>query len=142
MLYANGLLGGLGRTRIFSKWIMSPISCIFIVIHSFYYHYYFEYLKRIITLLLLIVKLPYKRDLCDSCALPTSIRNLKQPDKGQKVHFDDSTPGIGVRISKRYKSFVVYFGRRDYRRFKTLGRYPEKSLQNTKILHSDRTTLV
>ena len=61
-----------------------------------------------------------------------SIRKLKQPERGQKVHFDDGTPGFGIRVSKRYKSFVVYFGDRDNRRFKTLGRYPEVSLQDAR----------
>ena len=61
-----------------------------------------------------------------------SIRKLKHPEKGQKVHFDDSTPGFGVRASKRYKSFVVYFGERENRRFKTLGRYPDLSLQQAR----------
>ena len=61
-----------------------------------------------------------------------TIRNLKHPDKGQKVYFDSSTPGFGVRTSKRYKSFVVYFGSRENRRFKTLGRYPDLSLQDAR----------
>lgn len=49
-----------------------------------------------------------------------SIRKLPHLDK-QKIYFDTSLPGFGVRVSKRHKTFVVLYG--TPRKYKTLGRY-------------------
>ena len=51
-----------------------------------------------------------------------SIRKLSLPNRGQITVWDENTPGFGIRLSTRSKSFVVMFGEK--RRLKTLGRYP------------------
>ena len=59
-----------------------------------------------------------------------SIRKLPLLEKGQKIHYDDSLPGFGIRVSKKHKTFVVMYGRE--RRLKSFGRYPDVSLQTAR----------
>lgn len=59
-----------------------------------------------------------------------AIKKLPLPDKGQLTHWDEVTPGFGLRCSTKSKSFVVMYGER--RRLKTLGRYPDLSLSDAR----------
>lgn len=53
----------------------------------------------------------------------TTIRNLKPPQKGQKLYTDNTLAGFGVRVSAGgSKSFIVQIG--TDRRKVTIGRYP------------------
>lgn len=61
-----------------------------------------------------------------------SIRKLKHPESGRKIYFDDNLPGFGIRLSKRSKSFVAYFGKSTNRQFKTIGKYPDLSLSDAR----------
>lgn len=54
-----------------------------------------------------------------------SVRKLPLMDTGQKIHYDDSLPGFGVRVSKTQKAFVVMYDSRK-RNLKTLGRFPDQ----------------
>ncbi|WP_299919593.1 site-specific integrase [uncultured Roseobacter sp.] len=54
------------------------------------------------------------------------VKKLSLTEKGQVTHWDTTTPGFGVRVSSKRKSFVVMYGKE--RRLKTLGRYPDLSL--------------
>lgn len=61
------------------------------------------------------------------------IKRLKAPDKGQKTYYDPGLPGFGVRVSQGgSKTFVVVYGKD--RRRRSLGRYPELSLSEARIL--------
>ncbi|WP_461459190.1 Arm DNA-binding domain-containing protein, partial [Parasphingorhabdus sp.] len=61
------------------------------------------------------------------------IRRLKVPEKGQKTYYDPGLPGFGVRVSQGgSKTFVVVYGKD--RRRRSLGRYPELSLSDARIL--------
>ncbi|MEL6885306.1 MAG: tyrosine-type recombinase/integrase [Pseudomonadota bacterium] len=55
-----------------------------------------------------------------------AIKKLPLPEGQQVTHWDELTPGFGLRCSKKSKSFVVMYGER--RQLKTLGRYPNLSL--------------
>lgn len=55
-----------------------------------------------------------------------AIKKLPLPDGKQVTHWDELTPGFGLRCSKKSKSFVVMYGPR--RQLKTLGRYPDVTL--------------
>lgn len=44
---------------------------------------------------------------------------------GQRIFFDDTLPGFGVRVSSRSKTFVVLVRRFNATRWMTLGRFPE-----------------
>lgn len=59
-----------------------------------------------------------------------AIKKLSLPERGQVTHWDQATPGFGLRCSTKSKSFVVMFGEK--RRLKTLGRYPELSLSEAR----------
>jgi len=59
-----------------------------------------------------------------------AIKKLSLPSKGQVTHWDEATPGFGLRCSTKSKSFVVMFGEK--RRLKTLGRYPDLSLSDAR----------
>ena len=61
-----------------------------------------------------------------------SIRKLKLPKTGRKIYFDDSLPGFGVRVSTKYKSFIVLYGRDGIRRYQTIGRYPALPLSEAR----------
>lgn len=58
------------------------------------------------------------------------VKKLPFAETGQKTYWDVSTPGFGVRCSKRSKSFVVMYGPK--RLLKTLGRYPGVSLADAR----------
>ncbi|WP_417729533.1 tyrosine-type recombinase/integrase [Roseovarius sp.] len=61
------------------------------------------------------------------------IKRLKAPENGQKTYYDPGLPGFGVRVSQGgSKTFVVLCGRD--RRRRSLGRYPELSLSDARIL--------
>ena len=59
-----------------------------------------------------------------------AVRKLAHPESGQVTYWDESTPGFGMRCSSKSKSFVVMYG--PQRRLKTLGRYPDLSLQDAR----------
>jgi integrase len=59
-----------------------------------------------------------------------AIRKLSHPVRGQITCWDEHTPGFGVRLSQRTKSFVVIRGRE--RRLTTIGAYPSKSLSEAR----------
>ncbi|MEW9921338.1 tyrosine-type recombinase/integrase [Marimonas sp. MJW-29] len=61
------------------------------------------------------------------------IKRLKPPNSGQKTYYDPGLPGFGVRVSQGgSKTFVVVYGKNRQRR--SLGRYPELSLSEARIL--------
>lgn len=61
------------------------------------------------------------------------IKRLKAPEKGQKTYYDPGLPGFGVRVSQGgAKTFVVVYGKD--RRRRSLGRYPDLSLSEARIL--------
>lgn len=61
------------------------------------------------------------------------IRKLKAPEKGQKTYFDEAQKGFGVRVSQGgTKTFIVLQGKA--RKRKTLGKYPDLSLAEARIL--------
>ena len=55
-----------------------------------------------------------------------AVRQLPSPDKGQVRYFDETTPGFGVVVGTRTKTFFVVRGEK--RQYTSLGRYPEISL--------------
>jgi integrase len=55
-----------------------------------------------------------------------AVKKLSLPDRGQVTYWDDSTPGFGLRLSAKSKSYVVMYGEK--RQLKTFGRYPDISL--------------
>lgn len=59
-----------------------------------------------------------------------AVKKLSPPAEGQVTYWDDATPGFGLRLSARAKSYVVMYGER--RQLKTLGRYPELSLSDAR----------
>ena len=59
-----------------------------------------------------------------------AVKKLAAPGVGQVTCWDDSTPGFGLRLSARSKSYVVMYGEK--RQLKTLGRYPDLSLQDAR----------
>ena len=59
-----------------------------------------------------------------------AIKRMKLLPEGQKRYRDDLLPGFGVTVGTRAKTFFVMYG--PERRIKTLGRYPEKSLQDAR----------
>lgn len=59
-----------------------------------------------------------------------AIKKLSYPTTGQVTYWDETTPGFGMRCSKKSKSFVVMYGER--RQLKTLGRYPHMSLADAR----------
>lgn len=59
-----------------------------------------------------------------------AVKKLPCPPQGQVTHWDELTPGFGLRCSAKSKSFVVMFGEK--RRLKTLGRYPSLSLSEAR----------
>jgi integrase len=61
----------------------------------------------------------------------TAVRALPLPDRGAKVHYDDSLTGFGVRVTASgVRAFVLTYGTQRERR--TLGRYPLISLQEAR----------
>jgi integrase len=59
-----------------------------------------------------------------------AVKKLSPPLEGQVTYWDDATPGFGLRLSPRAKSYVVMYGQK--RQLKTLGRYPELSLSDAR----------
>lgn len=59
-----------------------------------------------------------------------AIRKLPYLETGQRTYWDASTPGFGLRVGARTKSYVVMFGER--RKLKTLGHFPRKSLSEAR----------
>jgi integrase len=60
-----------------------------------------------------------------------TIRALQPPAKGAQIHYDETLPGFGIRISEGgTKSFVLTHGAR--RRRETIGRYGVITLQNAR----------
>lgn len=59
-----------------------------------------------------------------------SIRQLPFAESGQVRHFDASTPGFGVTVGARTKTFFVVRGKA--RKLTTIGRYPEISLSDAR----------
>lgn len=59
-----------------------------------------------------------------------SIRQLPFTESGQKRYFDETTPGFGVTVGTRTKTFMVVYGEK--RTMKTLGQYPTVSLQDAR----------
>jgi integrase len=59
-----------------------------------------------------------------------SVRSLKPAEKQFRV-WDEKTPGFGVSVSGRTKSWIVMFG--DKRQLKVLGRYPDLSLSDARL---------
>jgi integrase len=59
-----------------------------------------------------------------------AIKKLSNPLQGQVTHWDELTPGFGLRCSAKSKSFVVMYGEK--RQLKTLGRYPNQSLSEAR----------
>lgn len=59
-----------------------------------------------------------------------SIRQIAFTENGQRRVWDDQTPGFGLVVGKRTKTFIVMFGRE--RTLKTLGRYPSVSLKDAR----------
>ncbi|WP_223428141.1 site-specific integrase [Tateyamaria pelophila] len=59
-----------------------------------------------------------------------AVRKLSLPDSGQITHWDETTPGFGVRCSPKNKSYVIMYGVK--RRLKTLGRHPVLSLSEAR----------
>ena len=59
-----------------------------------------------------------------------AIKRLVAPQSGQATYWDDTTPGFGIRLSQKSRSFVVMYGEK--RRLKTLGRYPDLALSDAR----------
>lgn len=59
-----------------------------------------------------------------------AIKKLQHPSQGQVTHWDELTPGFGLRCSTKSKSFVVMYGEK--RQLKTIGRYPKMSLADAR----------
>lgn len=59
-----------------------------------------------------------------------SVRQLPFTEKGQRRYFDESTPGFGVTVGTRTKTFIVICGPK--RQLTTIGRYPDVSLQDAR----------
>ena len=55
-----------------------------------------------------------------------AVRQLPSPGKGQVRYFDETTPGFGVVVGTRTKTFFVVRGEK--RQYTSLGRYPQISL--------------
>ena len=55
-----------------------------------------------------------------------AVKQLAFPPDGQLTHWDELTPGFGVRCSAKSKSYVVMYGAK--RNLRTLGRYPDLPL--------------
>jgi integrase len=59
-----------------------------------------------------------------------TVRSLPHPESGDVKYWDKSTPGFGVRVTARSKSFFVVRGKT--RTLTTIGRYPQISLQDAR----------
>lgn len=59
-----------------------------------------------------------------------AIRKLQPPEAGQTRYFDVATPGFGLTVGKRSKTFIVVTGKT--RQLTTIGRYPDISLSDAR----------
>ncbi len=59
-----------------------------------------------------------------------AIRKLAPPAKGQLKVWDTKTPGFGIIVGKRTKTFTVVYG--EDRRNQSIGRYPDISLSDAR----------
>lgn len=59
-----------------------------------------------------------------------TVRQLQPPEKGQARYFDETTPGFGLTVGTRTKTFFVIRGKQ--RKLTTIGRYPEISLADAR----------
>jgi integrase len=60
-----------------------------------------------------------------------AVQKLASPDKGQRIIFDDTVRGFGVRLSQGgSKTWVIVHGKN--RTVKALGRYPDKTLKDAR----------
>lgn len=59
-----------------------------------------------------------------------TVRSLPHPESGDTKYWDTVTPGFGVRVTSRSKSFFVVRGEK--RQLTTIGRYPAISLQDAR----------
>ena len=59
-----------------------------------------------------------------------TVRQLQPPDTGQARYFDETTPGFGLTVGTRTKTFFVIRGKQ--RKLTTIGRYPEISLADAR----------
>lgn len=60
----------------------------------------------------------------------TDLAIQKIPFGPQRRIWDESTPGFGILVGKRRKTFIVMYGKG--RRLSTLGHYPDKSLKEAR----------
>lgn len=59
-----------------------------------------------------------------------TVRQLQPSDSGQVRYFDETTPGFGVTVGTRSKTFFVIRGKQ--RKLTTIGRYPDISLADAR----------
>lgn len=59
-----------------------------------------------------------------------SLRSLPFESAAQKRYWDDLLPGFGLTVGIKTKTFIVMHGKA--RRLQTLGRFPQKSLQDAR----------
>jgi integrase len=59
-----------------------------------------------------------------------TIRQLQPPETGQARYFDETTPGFGLTVGTRTKTFFVIRGKK--RTLTTIGRYPDISLADAR----------
>ncbi|MDQ0316426.1 tyrosine-type recombinase/integrase [Amorphus orientalis] len=59
-----------------------------------------------------------------------AIRKLPLLTAGQKRYWDEQTPGFGLTVGTRAKTFIVMYGTE--RRLKSIGRYPEIGLSDAR----------
>jgi hypothetical protein len=66
-----------------------------------------------------------------------SIKALKPPVKGEKIHYDETLPGFGVRVSEGgTKSFILTHGK--LRRRETIGRVGILTLKTARQAAKER----
>lgn len=59
-----------------------------------------------------------------------ALRKLPYTERGQKRYWDTTTPGFGITVGTRAKTYICMTG--EDRRMMTLGRYPDKSLKDAR----------
>lgn len=66
-----------------------------------------------------------------------TIKTLQPPERGEKIHYDDSLPGFGVRVSEGgTKSFILTYGK--LRRRETIGRVGILTLKTARQAAKER----
>lgn len=62
-----------------------------------------------------------------------SVRHIEIPERGQKIHFDDTLPNFGIRVSYGgTRTWVALIGSEHSRKLISLGRYPALSLKDAR----------